>query len=766
MKRRLLHITTALVSTAAALTAATTALAQAQTGAPTPTAPATDAAAVTEAGATTEPASTRSAPPAEQAALARPNEIGEVVVTAQRFKSTVQTTPVAVSAFSPETLQARQVNSVQQFASQIPGIVITPSTGTSTSARIVLRGAGQENSGINFDPGVGIYIDNVYQPRTSGAFFDFFDIDRVEVLRGPQGTLYGRNSSGGAIKIQTQRPSYAWHWGGDVAYGSFNLADIRAFVTGPLIEDKVAFSLSAVSRKRDGFIKAQAYGRAVNNRDSQAYRAKLLLNPIEKLEIEAAVDYQNDSSDPGIGVPLQAPVGVDTAYATGANRDLTRTELSGPFVGKLQSVGGSINASYKLNEYITLSSITGYRNLRSTTIAPLWPTLAAQNSGNGAQNLGTGVRFRDHNFSEELNATLTTEKIKGVVGLYYFNEKGASFGVLPYTVPYVQYRGTVATAAFAQGSYEFFNGLSFTAGLRYTNEDADFTQFYFNQRNFSQSAQKTFHGLSPKFALNWQATPRFLAYVSYTKGFKSGGFNPVAPNTNTGVGGVDGAPTPYGEEKVDSYEAGVKFTTDDRRIRINAALFDAEYTGLQLPVFFPGTSNSYTSNASNATIRGLELEPTWQVTDELQLYAIMAFTTGKYTAPFVCSLDTGAFTDCSNKKIKGLVPSKVVVGGTYSPNLPIPGKIHIAADFDYTDSYFNNVSNTGPLVQTPVTKLFNASVAWDSPDGHWTVLLEGKNLTDQQYVLAGLQLASPVRPTITGYVGDPRVVDIRLRARF
>jgi iron complex outermembrane receptor protein len=727
----------------------------------------TTSALVAAIGAASVPVAAGAADAAAATGAAEGTTIGEVVVTAERFKSTVQTTPVAVSAFSPVMLQERQVISVQQFSSQIPGLVITPATGTSTSARIVLRGAGQENSGINFDPAVGIYIDGVYQPRITGAFFDFFDIDRVEVLRGPQGTLYGRNSSGGAIKIETKRPSYAWHWGGDIAFGEHSLAEARAFVTGPIVEDQVAFSLSGVSRKRDGFLTAPSYyGRKVNDKDSQAFRAKLLFNPIEKLEIQLSGDYQQDHSDPGIGVPLQAPIGVDTQYATGAGRDLTRTELFGPTFAKLQSVGGSLNASYQFTPELTLLSITGYRNLRASQQAPLWPTLAAQTSGNGALNIGTVNRFRDHNFSQEFNLTWVTDKFKGVIGAYYFDEKGEGEQFPPYSAITFQYRGTRATAIFGQLTYNITEQLSITGGARATREEAKFTQFYPAQLAFPQSDEKTFKGTSPKVAVNWQPTPNLLTYVSFTKGFKSGGFNPVPPNTNIGVIGVKGSPTPYGEEKVDSYEAGFKFTTDDHRARINVAIFEAKYKGLQLPVFFPGTSNSYTSNASDATIKGIELEPTWQVTDNLQLYGIMAFQKGKYTSPFVCSDQFGVFQNCDDRKIKGLIPSKVVVGATFSPELSIPGQIKIAADVDYTDNYYNNVSNTGPLVQTPETTLFNGSIAWKAPGGNWSVALEGRNIFNKHYVLAGLQLASPVRPTVTGYPGDPRIIDIRLSADF
>jgi iron complex outermembrane recepter protein len=700
-----------------------------------------------------------------QAAAEDDGTLEEVVVTAERYTSTVQTTPVAVSAFSANILQERQVNDVKQIASQIPGIVITPATGTSSAARIVLRGAGQEQSGINFDPAVGIYIDNVYQPRINGAFFDFFDIERLEVLRGPQGTLYGRNTSGGAIKIQTQRPSFDWMWAGDVAVGSFSSREARGVVSGPIIEDVLAFSLSGVSRNRDGFIRAPAYGRRVNDRDLQAIRGKLLFTPTDKLEIEASVDYQDDRADPGVGVPLQVGVGVNDPFAV-PGRSLTTTELFGPLDAKLISTGASLNATYEVSENLQIHSITGHRNLRAFSMAPFWLTAAAVNSGNGTLNIGATSRIRDVFFSQEFTATFNFDKLKGVIGAFYFDEEGDAYAIPPYSLPNNQFRDTKATAVFGQATYDIIENLGLTVGIRYTREEADFTQHYYTQRNFIQSDSKTFTGWSPKFGLDWQATDDLLAYVSYTRGFKSGGFNPVAPNTNTGVGGVDGAPTPYDEETVDSYEAGVKYTTPDRLFRINVAVFEARYKGLQLPVFFPGTSNSYTSNASSATIRGIELEPTWQVLPSLQLYGNLAFTEGKYTSPFNCSLANTTITDCQDKKIKGLIPAKVVAGFTFEPELDLPGQLRLRAEYGYTDNYFNNVANQGPLVQTPEIKLVNAAIAWTTEDERWTVSLEGRNVFNKHYVLAGLQLANAVRPSVTGYPGEPRVLLVRLRAKY
>lgn len=695
--------------------------------------------------------------------------LAEVTVTAERFGATVQTSPVAITAISSEGLAERQITNVLQAASEIPGIVITPSTGSSSSARIVLRGAGQEQGGINFDPAVGIYIDGVYQPRINGAFFDFFDIDRLEVLRGPQGTLYGRNTSGGAIKIETRRPSFDWSAAGQLAGGNYEAQEGKLFISGPIVEDKLAFSLSGVLRQRDGFLWGSAYGERIGDMDRRAERVKLLFTPTDQLDVQFSAYAMQDYSHPGIGVPLTVSPGVVLPQAV-PGRDLTTTETFGPLFSRLNNSGAAINATYSVSEALQLNSITGYGNLRTFSSGnTLWITAAAQATGDGRLNAGASGegRSRDEFYSQELNATYTTERLKGVVGLFYFDEEGSSRSLSNTGSATIdQDRGTEASAVFGQGTYTIGRGVGVTAGIRWTREVADFTQFFRLVLAAPQSDSKKFTGTSPKLGVNWQITPDLLTYASWTKGFKSGGFNPVPPNANTGVPGQLGRPTPYGEEKVDSYEIGMKFTTADGRLRLNVAAYQAEYEGLQLPVFFPGTSTSYTSNATGAEIRGIELEPTWKVFDSLQLYGNLSVTHGEYTEPFVCSGANTTFRDCSGNKIKGLIPEKYVAGLRFSPKLPIPGQLRIIGSWHYNDHYYNNVANEGPLVQTQAVDLYNASISWASDKGRWNVLLDGRNLADKHYVLAGLQLAHPTQPAVTGYINEPRQVTLRVGVTF
>jgi iron complex outermembrane receptor protein len=695
----------------------------------------------------------------------------EIVVTAERYGSTVQTTPVAITALTAETLEQRQITNVLDAAAEIPGTVIMPILGTQNNARIVMRGAGQENSGINFDQGVGVYIDDIIQPRVTGALFDFFDIGRFEVLRGPQGTLYGRNSSGGALKIESSRPSYNWTGGGEVSSGNYKTLSYKGYVSGPIIANKLAFSLSGTKSEHDGYLWGTYYNKRIGTVDNSAERIKLLYTPTENLDVTLEAHFIQDYSQGNPGVPLLVPPNVLGTAATGRPRDLTFTENfvteGKPYV---YNNGGSLHVTYRRGTSTQFNFISGNGNLSTfsnggqggTVSLALQQAFLNNTLRPAGENEGRSlVKW----YSHEFNATYSTDRFKAVAGVYLYNEKGSS-RALAFDSPTIdQDRGVDAWAVFGQGTYTLDNGVGFTLGIRHTEETADFTQFYRLQLAAPQSDSKVFKANTPKFGITWQITPDILTYVSYTKGFKSGGFNPVPPANSIG-GGQIGRPVPYNPENVESSEAGLKLTMLDRRLRVNAAAFQAKYSDMQLPQFFPGTTTSYTSNASSATIEGLELEPTWQLVNAFQLYGNMTFTSGKYTGPFNCSLSTTQIIDCSGKHLKALPPRKWTVGFRYTPNLPIPGKLSFNGSWAYTSFFYNNLSNELDLVQSHEADIYNASIGWVSESGKWKASLNGRNLANKHYIVHAIQTASPTAPIINGYPNPPRIIDLRIGARF
>jgi iron complex outermembrane receptor protein len=698
--------------------------------------------------------------------------LAEIMVTAERFSSSVQKSPVAITAVDAQALEERMVTNVLTAAQEIPGIKITAAQGSNTSASIALRGVGQSTAGINFDPAVGIYIDGVYQPRINGAFFDFFDIASMEVLRGPQGTLYGRNSSGGALKIQTKRPNYLWEGKAELSAGNFDYFGGKAYLTGPLIDDVLAFSVSGVARQRDGFLYGTEHGRQIGDIDSRAERVKLLFTPNEKFEAELSVFAIQDYSEAGVPVPLQVFPGINIPEANGSfNRDLTRTEIYGPLgEGSINNLGVALNMRYFVSDTVEFNSITGYGNQRtSSTGNTLFVSAAMQDAKERGEDVtqASNNQGRTHNefWTQELNMTYNSERLKGVVGLYYMDEEGQSRATTANSPTIDQDRLTTASAVFAQGTYYVGGGVGLTAGVRYTREEAEFTQFYRQLLGASQSANKTFTSTTPKFGVNWEVSQNFMTYASYTQGFKSGGFNPIPPNANTGVPDQIGSPTPYNPEDVESYEVGFKYQTLDSKFRLNAALFRAKYDGMQLPVFFPGTSTIYTSNATSGVVKGVELEPTWQINRDLMLYGNLSYNEGEYTGPFPCSNQFGQRIDCQDKELVGLIPWKGMLGVRYSPALPVPGSVTLNGSWSYHDEYQNNVANT-PLVYTVDASTYNASVSWLSPDEKWNMALDVRNLTDKHYSLAGLQQSHPVQPAVSAFPNSPREIVFRVGVNF
>ena len=692
-------------------------------------------------------------------------ELMEIEVTAQRTRSTVQETPIAVTAMDTRLLEERQVVSVKEVGALVPGLLVEPAASTSNSARIVLRGAGQENSGILYDPAVGVYVDDVYQPRLNGAFFDFFDIERVEVLRGPQGTLYGRNTSGGAIKLVTRNPDlHAAEAAGDIAYGTHNLFSARGFVSVPIVTDKLAWSASFVKRERDGFITSTKTGEKLGEVDTLAARTKLYYAPTDRLDIILSVDYAQDRGDSGIGVPLSTYPNVNNPNAR-PDRSLYTTELDGPQVSDLDSLGAVATIRYEINDALSFSSISGWRSLEIKQAAEF----AQLATGGG---LGGDYTADDDSFSQEFTLEISAGIFSGVAGLYYFKERGEmhrGFLDVPpgyvYSTPHDLRRDTEAYAVFAELNAEIFPGFNLIGGIRWTEEKAELRQIYPTIYNVWQSAKKTFDDVTPKVGFNWHVAPDTMVYATYTEGFKSGGFNNITPNVNP-VTNERFGPEVFEPETVESYEAGIKLTTADRRARVNIALFRADYEGLQLPAFIPGTAVTTVKNATSARIEGVEIEPTWRVTDNFELYGALSFLQGKYTGPYTCADPTGTWVDCSKNKIKGVIPEQMTIGFTWTPVWDIPGEVTIGGDWQYTSFYYNNVSNQTELAQSRPVGLWQGFIRWTSPDDRWNVALEGRNLADKMYYRSAMLLSNATSPAVTAYPGDPRMVNIRIGYSF
>ena len=685
----------------------------------------------------------------------------EIVITAERYGGSVRTTPVAVTALSEEALTERQVVNVRDLVNQVPGITLAPATAASSQMKVVVRGAGTETGGIRTNGTVGVYIDNVIQPRPMGAFFDFFDISRVEFLRGPQGTLYGRNTSGGAIKLLTKQPTYDWTGAAQVGIGDWEAREVKAYVSGPIIPGKLAFSLSGVHRQREGFLEGLLVGRQVGRLKRSAERAKLLFEPTERLRFVASVYAMQDHSDAIIPIPLTVLPGVNDPYAV-PGRDLTIIETLPNLKQSIKQWGASLNATYDITDNLQLGSISGYGKLKQFNLGnDTFLTPAIVTARGGLINANSNrVYLDDHWWTQEVNLIYTGERLKAVAGVYYFYEDGTQQGAAG-TAQTDDARNTVkAPAIFGQASYEIGNGVSVVGGLRYTRETTDYFALTIGSAAGEQEGSDTFSSLTPKLGINWEVNDSLFTYASWTKGTRSGGFNSRDPATG------QLKPTPFGAEFVESYEVGAKFSLSNG-FRLNSTAYLADYSDLQLSTFIPGQNIIVTLNAGAARVWGLELEPNWQVNDSLNLYSNMAFARGKYTKEFTCADQFGVFVDCTDKRIKGLPKFKAGTGFRFSPRIAaLPGRLTFNGNWDHTTKVYNNVSNEPELVQTRKLDLFNGSIAWRSEDDKWSASLEGRNLTNKHYVLAGLLRSNATNPTVVGYVGEPRQILLRVGFEF
>ncbi|MEO8747589.1 MAG: TonB-dependent receptor [Rhodanobacter sp.] len=700
---------------------------------------------------------------------AQTSNLTGIVVTAARLSTPLEKTPIAVTALSPEILADRQIVNVQDLMNQIPGVQITQATSSVSQMGVTFRGARTETGGIRANGTVGIYIDNVIQPRPNASFFNLFDVDQVEVLRGPQGTLYGRNTSGGAIKIETKLPAYYWTGSAQLGVGNYGGREGKVYVSGPLIDNQLAFSFAAVHTTNDGFVYNIPLGRRINNTDLNAERFKVLYQPTDKVTFNFAVYALQDHSGLVIPTPLANLPGVVDPYAV-PGRNLFTNEM---YVNTGQSniqKGASLNADWNVTDSLKLDSITGYGHMSAFNQGNnTFLTAAAQQAMGGKLSLATNTQgyLTDKWVTQEFNALYTGDRFSGIAGLYYYYEQGQTSSVTNGAVTDIEESETAAPAVFAQGTYTLGGGVSAVAGLRYTYEIDHYLSHSLIPPVAPQLGRAIFPSTTPKLGLNWQINPNLFTYMSWTQGTRSGGFN---SRTLSGVL----QPSPYAAEWVDSYELGSKFITSDNKFSLNTTVYEADYSNQQLVTIIagPGYVALFYNNAGGSRVRGLEIESDWQVLDSFRVYAVAAFQEGNYTKHLPCFDHHGVRMDCIDKHLKGLPAQKWSLGFKYTPTIPmIPGKVSINGSWDHTSTIYNYTS--GPLPPPAIDygpqrklDLLNTSLNWFDGQGHWNAALEVHNLTNRHYWSAGYASSSPTSVGWVGYMAAPRTVWFRIGYAF
>jgi iron complex outermembrane receptor protein len=700
--------------------------------------------------------------------------LADIVVTARKREESLQSTPIAISAFNAAAIESRGVNNLAQISQSTPSLTFNTSaaqSGNPSATSVFLRGVGQLDFTMFTDPGVGIYVDGVYVARSVGAALDFIDVERVEVLRGPQGTLFGRNTIGGAISVIAKRPSK--EFGGSVTAitGSFNRATLQGVLNVPLSETLFA-KVSGYGNFRKGYAKRESTGQRMANDDALAGRFQLLWEPSSTFNAQLIVDGTRKREKPsalvaldlaGFGfningvrntTPQANPPSVFNQRIGGicaTNPDSSRNCFGAAWVtGDPYRDNGTFGDHTDLNIFGTnltmnldlggasLKSITAYREMsaryfRDTDHTPL--TLFQ-------------LDFDDdhHQFSQELQLTGTAidGRFKYLLGGYYFTEKGTE---IYDNLNAVSFDGVAnvrinnrSIAIFTENTFDITQTLHLTAGLRYTEETKKFSVFYPVTQDFNLAAppalgalivadssqkRRKFTEWNPRVTLSADVTDQLMAYATYSEGFKSGGFNgrytaPVA------------APISFEPEYVDQYEAGIKFSSPN--FRFNAAAFHNIYSDIQVN-FRPNPAQVLTviGNAAKGRIDGVEAEVTIVPIRNFRVDLGGSYLDAQYT-----SVDPGLIAAGINTSTPfALTPRySFSASASYEVQLGNGGSVTPRVDYSYRSKVYNDNTKTELIAQKGYA-IVNSSIAYVTADRGLRVALGVTNLFDKQYLLSG-----------------------------
>ncbi len=752
-------------------------------------------------------------------AMAQP-QLEEVIVTAQKREQSLQDVPVAVSAFNAEDLANSGISDITELSKSSPNTTLEVSRGTNSTLTAFIRGIGQQDPLWGFEPGVGIYVDDVYFARPQGAVLEVFDVERIEVLRGPQGTLYGKNTIGGAVKYVTRRMEGDGNASIKGTLGSYQQRDLSVSMQMPIVEDVLYIGAAGALLNREGYGWNDTLDIENGGKDIQTGRISLEYTPSEDVFVRLSYDETNDQSQmigPNIVWSGNANFVADTGDVHDTSGSIDNGDGSGAGSQDIDSSGGSLNIEWDASEAVTLKSITAYR--KGTT-----SNTQIDFDGSEFATLDVYAFYKDRQFSQELQVNYSSDKFNLVGGLYYFDGNAAGAfdapilggtagpenGLLLLTTG-----GDVQTesqSAYADITYDISDRLQVYAGLRYTSDEKtaniynmltgplnnvgfgcsvnrDCPSEIFSVSTYrvdrpvpgllfdttdpdshpvpEGSLNETYTDVSPRIGLNFDLNDDIMIYGGFSQGFKSGGFDMRANEAVRGVAVVEG----FDPEEVDSYELGLKGEFLDR-IRLNAAAFYTDYTNLQAvnPVVQGQTSPvNAVENVGEASLQGLELEATVALTEAFSLLVTAGFidtSIDKYeildeTDPLDADgRPTLPLVDVSNDRdIQNTPEYNFQIKLSYDTDLGSAGFLNANIGISGRDDV-QMFEQPSPIDQEGY-ELIDANVSWMSADERTTVSLSGKNLADEEYRVSGYNFAGGFQFS-TGFYGAPRTVALTL----
>ena len=721
--------------------------------------------------------------PSTTAAPQQPSAAEEIVVTARKREEDVQEVPVAVSVVTADELEEAAAADISELQTQVPNLAIYQGRNQSTTLTVFLRGIGQADPLWGVDPGVGLYLDDVYMARPQGALLDVYDVERIEVLRGPQGTLYGKNTIGGAIKYVSRALTDKLNAAVSVSPGNYGQLDVRASLGGALVPGKLRGRVAVASLKRDGYGENLFTGRDVSDRNTLAARGALDWLISSRTKVQFGLDYTQDEAQPK-GYERLAPNPFCNTFLQApcpslGDRFNTQSGLA-PLNGT-DSFGSSIVVSSDFSDAWSFKSITAYRESDTennidfdTTPAPITDVSAT---------------YYDEQLTQEFQFVYDPgSRLAGVLGLYYFdgeagglvknNFLNASFGTTNGRTL------TQSIALFGDGSFALTPSARLNAGLRATREEKNGIAFNAGYRDATfrdvtavvadYDKNATFDSIAPRLGVDYQLKDSVLGYFSVSRGFKSGGFNVRAQATR-----FPQSAEPFDDEVLTVGELGLKSVLLDSRLVLNTALFHGKYEDIQVSTFTAydsnndGTEDAFFGNflnAGSATMNGAEVE----------LDFTPAAVNWLNVSGFVSWLDLEP-DDFLDANRDGFVDTQVITNapewtGGLRLNFDFPlagGLLTASAGAAYrADAILTNEGGQYPgrpgvpllPIRQDAYTLYDAWLSWLSGDGHWRFGLAAKNLTDEAYLTNGYNI--PALGILTGSYGAPATAQATIEYRF
>ncbi|MDB5716044.1 MAG: TonB-dependent receptor [Sphingomonadales bacterium] len=769
------------------------------------------------------------AAPADAApdSISNGQKLNDITVTARRRAEDAQSVPIALSVVSGALLDRSYTVNTSQLSQLVP--TVSYSSANPRNTAFTIRGLGsnvvavsQSNDGL--EPGVGFYVDQVYHARPATAAFDFSDIEQIEVLRGPQGTLFGKNTTAGAISITSRQPTFTPEANEEVSFGSKYFVQAKASASGPLIGDVVAFRLSGLSTRRDGVIDNVRTDNDQNTIGNQAIRGQLLIVPSATFKLRLTADLTNFSSECCTQVYLRvgqslrpaarqyAALAAHYGYNPPSKNPYDRVaDIDAQLDVKTSEGGVSAIADWDIGA-ATITSVSAWRFWK-------WDAANDRDYTGIPIQITQHVPSRQNQYSQELRiASNGDHPLTYVAGLYYFNQKitgqpisiygpaaaywliGPTTGTAntPVSANLLDGYGTTGNTRFVTNSYAAFGELNYhissrltaTGGLRYTYEkkEGDYSTTVFGGlavtpgsalaaaklgilRPQTYPARNNEDNVSGSANLSWQATDNVMGYANYARGFKSGGINmsglPLDASNGPALSRAVVAP-----EKNTTYEAGLKSRLFDRRLILNLAGFYTEVRDFQATIVDTGPTQTaalrgYLSNIPKVTVKGIEGDATAVITRDLSLRASIAYADGKYAkypaGPCPLELQTSTTTACSltGQRLSGLSRVVATVGGDYA--LPVTSTVSFVlhADSNFKSGYYGDPSGS-QYTWIKGYNVTNASIGYRSDKG-WEVAVFARNLFNSNYI-QNLTIQAGNSGLILGTPSDPRSIGVTFRA--